>query len=83
MYLTLMDSAGGTISAARDKQYQAVYKLKGKILNSFGQEVTQIRANNEIDDILVISKCGAGKACDPDKSRFEKFIFLCDADCDG
>ena len=78
-----MDSAGGTVNTARNKVYQALYKLRGKPLNTLGKEVHEVRKNAEIDDIFSILKCGSGKNFDIEKLKFNKIITLADSDDDG
>jgi DNA gyrase subunit B len=78
-----MDSAGGTVKDARDKRFQAVYKLKGKPKNVFGLEPHKARNNDEIDDIVTILKCDTGSSFNLEKLKFNKIIILADADSDG
>ena len=77
------DSAGGTVGVGRDKDYQALFRLRGKILNTFDMELYQARKNKEVDDLVNILRCGHGKDFDISKLRFDKIIFLADADDDG
>ena len=81
--LNTMDSAGGTVTEGRDKEYQAVYKLKGKVKNVFGLEEHKGRQNNEIDDLLSILRCGTGNNFSLEKLKFDKIIILADSDDDG
>jgi len=78
-----MDSAGGSVNAARNKKYQALYKLRGKPLNTLGKSIIDARKNAEIDDICSILKCGTGKNFDIEKLKFGKIITLADSDDDG
>ena len=78
-----MDSAGGTVNTGRDKRYQALYRLRGKLLNTVGLELHKARANAEIDDLLSVLRCGTGKDFDIEKLRFSKVVALADADADG
>lgn len=83
LYLCEGDSAGGTVGVARDKNYQALFRLKGKILNVFNMELYKARNNTEVDDLISILRCGAGKDFDIEKLKFDKIIFVCDSDSDG
>lgn len=76
-------SAGGTVSDARNKNYQAIYKLRGKVLNTCGIAPHDARKNKEIDDLFSILKCGFGESFDASKCKFGRIIFLTDADQDG
>ena len=78
-----MDSAGGTVTVGRDKAFQAVYKLKGKVLNTVGMDLHKARTNKEVDDFLSVLRCGAGKSLDMEKLKFSKVIALSDSDDDG
>lgn len=83
LFLCEGESAGGTITVGRDKRYQAVFKLKGKILNTYGMDTTKIRSNKEVDDLISVLKCGIGKNFDINKLKFGKIIMACDSDPDG
>lgn len=63
--------------------YQAVYRLKGKVLNTVGIDNHKIRANKEIDDLISVLRCGIGRQFDIDKLKFNKVIAMCDSDADG
>ena len=83
LYLVEGDSAGGTVTNGRDKAYQAVYRLKGKVLNTVNLDSHKIRNNKEIDDLISVLRCGIGRNFDIEKLKFNKVITLCDADSDG
>ena len=83
LFLVEGDSAGGTVGEARDKRYQALFKLKGKILNTVGMELGKARTNKEVDDLISVLRCGAGKNIDINKLKFDKLVALADADSDG
>ncbi len=82
LFLVEGDSAGGSAKQARDKQYQAVLPLRGKILNTWEVETALILKSNEIHDITVAIGVDPGS---PDLSglRYHKIIILADADSDG
>ncbi len=86
LFLVEGDSAGGSAKMGRDKEFQAVLPLRGKVLNAWEVERDRLFANNEIHDIAVavgVDPHGAGD--DPDLSglRYGKVCILSDADVDG
>lgn len=86
LFLVEGDSAGGSAKMARDKGFQAILPLRGKVLNSFEVHRDQLFANNEIHDISVaIGVDPHGSGDDPDLSglRYGKIAILSDADVDG
>jgi topoisomerase-4 subunit B len=82
IFLIEGDSAGGTVKQARDKDYQAVLPLKGKILNTWGVNSDQLLANNEINDISVAIGVEPNSQ-DLSGLRYGKICILADADADG
>jgi topoisomerase-4 subunit B len=86
VFLVEGDSAGGSAKMGRDKEFQAVLPLRGKVLNSWETERDRLFANNEIHDIAVsIGVDPHGKNDTPDLSglRYGKICILSDADVDG
>ncbi len=82
LFLVEGDSAGGSAKQARDKEYQAILPLRGKILNTWEVDSTQVLASNEIHDISV----AIGLEPDSDdlsELRYGKICVLADADSDG
>ena len=80
------DSAGGSIVMARSKKnnFQAVYRLKGKILNTIGKETTTIMANKELSELIaIIFGTNDIKHINYDDVKFSKICILTDADDDG
>ncbi len=82
LFLVEGDSAGGSAKQARDREFQAILPLRGKILNSWEVEASQVLASQEIHDISVAI------GCDPDSRdiselRYGKICILADADSDG
>lgn len=77
------DSALGSAKNSRDYRCQALYPIKGKIPNAFKTSKTTFLSNQEIASIITIIGCGYGKNFDISKCKFDKIIFLADADPDG
>ena len=86
LFLVEGDSAGGSAKMGRDKEFQAILPLRGKVLNSWETERDRLFANNEIHDIAVaIGVDPHGKSDNVDLSglRYGKICILSDADVDG
>ena len=77
------DSAGGTVKAARDSEFQALMPLRGKILNVMKASEKQMLDNNECASIIAAMGGGSGKSFDLNNIRYGKLILLVDADVDG
>ena len=77
------DSAGGSAKGARDRNYQALLPLKGKILNVLGAASNKLNDNSEIRDICEALGVGMGTRFRVDDLRYEKIIIMTDADVDG
>lgn len=82
LFLVEGDSAGGSAKQARDRQFQAVMPLRGKILNTWEVESTQILASQEVHDIAVALGVDPGSE-DLSGLRYGKVCILADADSDG
>lgn len=86
IFLVEGDSAGGSAKLARDKQYQAILPLRGKVLNTFEVDKDRLFANNEIHDVAVavgVDPHGASDNVDLSGLRYGKIIIMSDADVDG
>ena len=82
LFLVEGDSAGGSAKQARDKQFQAIMPLRGKILNTWELDSTDILASQEVHDISVAIGVDPGSD-DLSRRRFGKICILADADSDG
>jgi topoisomerase-4 subunit B len=82
LFLVEGDSAGGSAKQARDKDYQAILPLRGKILNTWEVESGSVLASQEVHDLAVAIGCDPGKD-DISGLRYGKIIILADADSDG
>jgi topoisomerase-4 subunit B len=86
VFLVEGDSAGGSAKLARDKQYQAILPLRGKVLNTFEVDRDRLFANSEIHDIAVAIGVDPHDAdAEPDLTglRYSRIIIMADADVDG
>jgi topoisomerase IV subunit B len=82
LFLVEGDSAGGSAKQARDKDFQAILPLRGKILNTWEVESNGVLASNEVHDLAVAIGCDPGHE-KLDGLRYGKVVILADADSDG
>ena len=83
LFLVEGDSAGGSAKQGRNSKYQAILPLRGKVINSEKQKLSELLKNEEINTIIYTVGAGVGEDFDANRSNYDKIIIMTDADTDG
>lgn len=83
LFLVEGDSAGGSAKTGRDRKYQAILPLRGKVLNTEKASLEEAYKNEEINTMIYAIGAGAGSDFDVSESNYDKVIIMTDADVDG
>lgn len=83
LYLVEGDSAGGSAKTGRDRRFQAILPLRGKVINTYRAKIDKVLENEEIRSMITAIGAGIGKEFDVEKSNYARVCIMTDADIDG